>query len=73
MRVSDEPQLLASGQGGGDVQCSADAFEIAFQRVHLDMVHVARLDDAYPLLADPQGLRQSLLGDVFGLAGSLSS
>ena len=53
------------------MQCSADAFEIAFQRVHLDMVHVARLDDAYPLLADPQGLRQSLLGDVFGLAGLL--
>lgn len=73
MRVSDEPQLLASGQGGGDVQCSADAFEIAFQRVHLDMVHVARLDDAYPLLADPRACANRFWVTCSALRASLSS
>ena len=73
VRVSDEPQLLASGQGGGDVQRSADALKITFQRAHLDMVHVARPDDAYPLLADPRTCASRFRVTCSDLRASLSS
>ena len=46
------------------MQCSADAFEIAFQRAHFDMVHIAGLQGADAFLADAHILRELFLGEV---------